>query len=214
MSLTVAASLWSTPKDRLDSEALRLAAAGLRRWHWDVSDGVLAAPGGFDVDTVERLTRLTGLPGEAHLMVTDPLSQVDAWAPSCDRIVVHVESTGWADSLDRIRSLGRQPGVAISPGTPLGALTGVPSDVAILVMSIVPGQAGSTFIPTTVERLRALADGRDLGVDGGVTLDHARACASNGATWVVSGSALCSCAEPSAWLAAASGTAQTSPGAG
>ena len=58
MSLTVAASLWSTPKDRLDSEALRLAAAGLRRWHWDVSDGVLAAPGGFDVDTVERLTRL------------------------------------------------------------------------------------------------------------------------------------------------------------
>ncbi|NKY41509.1 hypothetical protein HGA02_18900 [Cellulomonas septica] len=222
MTLVVAASLWSTPPALLADEAVRLAAAGLRRWHWDVSDGVFAAPGGFDPDTVCRLSRLTGLPGEAHLMVSDPLAEIDAWTAVCDTVIVHVEAAGWATAVSRIRAAGRRAGVAISPSTPLSALDDLPPDVAVLVMSITPGQAGSTFLPSTLSRLDALAgdggadadDGRDvvgggagrraLGVDGGVTLDHAHDCATHGATWVVSGSALCGAADPASWLETAS----------
>ncbi|QHT54654.1 hypothetical protein GXP71_00085 [Cellulomonas sp. H30R-01] len=203
MTLVVAASLWSTPPDRLAGEAVRLAAAGLTRWHWDVSDGVFAAPGGFDPDTVSRLSHLTGLPGEAHLMVCDPLAEVDAWTAVCDTVIVHVEATGWATAVSRVRSAGRRAGVAISPSTPLSALDDLPPDVAVLVMSITPGQAGSTFQPSTLSRLDALggrAGGGGLGVDGGVTLDHAHDCAAHGATWVVSGSALCGASDPETWL--------------
>lgn len=211
MTFDVAASLWSTPRDRLDAEAARLAAAGLRRWHWDVSDGRFAAPGGFDPATAARLTAATGLPGEAHLMLTDPRPALDAWADVCATVVVHVESAGWREAVDHLRARGARPGVAVSPHTPLDALDGLPPDVAVLVMAIVPGQAGSTFLPATTARLDALAgrtggpDGAGLGVDGGVTLAHARRCARHGATWVVSGSALCGAPDPAAWLDEARG---------
>lgn len=210
MTLVVAASLWSTPPDRLADEAVRLAAAGLTRWHWDVSDGVFAAPGGFDPDTVSRLSHLTGLPGEAHLMVCDPLAEIDAWTAVCDTVIVHVEAAGWATAVSRIRAAGRRAGVAISPSTPLSTLDDLPPDVAVLVMSITPGQAGSTFLPSTLSRLDALgsrAGAGGLGVDGGMTLDHAHDCAAHRATWVVSGSALCGAPDPAAWLERASAPA-------
>ncbi|MBD3781078.1 MAG: hypothetical protein IE923_17685 [Micrococcales bacterium] len=200
MTLLVAASLWSTPRDRLDTEAGRLAAAGLRRWHWDASDGVLAAPGGFDVATAARLMRRTGLPGEAHLMVTDPLAHVDDWAEVCDTVVVHAEARGWQEAVERVRRRGRRPGVAVAPGTRPAVVDGLPDDVAVLVMSIVPGRAGAAFEPATLPRLDALAGRAALGVDGGVTLDRARDCAAHGATWVVSGSALCGSPDPAVWL--------------
>jgi ribulose-phosphate 3-epimerase len=203
VSLVVAASLWSTPRDMLDAEAVRLATAGLRRWHWDVSDGVLAAPGGFDIPTVDRLTRLTGLPGEAHLMLTDPLAQVDAWTEVCELVIVHAEADGWMQAVERIRARGRRAGVALSPHTPVSTLDAVRDDVAVLVMSITPGQAGAAFQPATLDRLALLAGRRDLGVDGGVTLERAHQCATHGATWVVSGSALCGSADPAAWLESA-----------
>ncbi len=201
--VAVAASLWSTPRDRLDTEARRLAAAGLRRWHWDVSDGELAGPGGFDVATAARVTRATSLPGEAHLMVARPEDEVDAWAALCDTVVVHVEATGWQHAVDRVRQLGARPGVAISPGTPVTVLDDLPEDVAVLVMAIVPGSAGAAFRPATLGRLGALAGRAHLGVDGGVTLERAHECEAHGATWVVSGSALCGSADPAAWLRAA-----------
>jgi ribulose-phosphate 3-epimerase len=210
MMVTVAASLWSTPRDRIDAEARRLAAAGLRRWHWDVSDGVFADPGGFDIDTVGRIGHATGLPGEAHLMVSDPLTSVDAWAEVCDTVIVHVEAEGWERAVDRVRHRGVRPGVAISPDTPVSTLTDLPDDVAVLVMSIVPGRAGATFMPATLERLSSLAGRAHLGVDGGVTLALARDCGAHGATWVVSGSSLCGCDDPGAWLRAASGHAARS----
>jgi ribulose-phosphate 3-epimerase len=202
--LTVAASLWSTPRERIDAEAARLAEAGLRRWHWDVSDGVFAAAGGFDVEAAGRVGRATGLPGEAHLMVSDPLASVDAWAEVCDTVIVHAEARGWQEAVDRVRHRGARPGVAISPDTPVSALGDLPDDVAVLVMSIVPGQAGARFLSTTLERLASLAGRPRLGVDGGVTLDLARECGAHGATWVVSGSSLCGSDDPGAWLRAAS----------
>jgi ribulose-phosphate 3-epimerase len=208
--VAVAASLWSTPRDRIDREAQRLAEAGLRRWHWDVSDGVFADPGGFDVDTAGHIGRATGLPGEAHLMVSDPLSSVDAWAEVCDTVIVHVEATGWEAAVDEVRHRGAHPGVAISPSTPLSVLADLPDDVAVLIMSITPGKAGARFLPATLGRLTSLAGRTRLGVDGGVTLDLAQDCGAHGATWVVSGSSLCGCDDPGAWLRAASGHAAQS----
>lgn len=201
--VAVAASLWSTPRDQLGTQALRLAAAGLRRWHWDVSDGEFAGPGGFDTATAAWITRATGLSGEAHLMVARPEDEIDAWAALCDTVVVHVEAIGWQQAVDRIRRLGARPGVAISPSTDVTVLDGLPDDVAVLVMAITPGTAGSAFQPSSLDRLDTLAGRAHLGVDGGVTLEHARACGAHGATWVVSGSALCGSADPAGWLRAA-----------
>ena len=133
-------------------------------------------------------------------MVTDPLVHVDAWTDLCELVIVHVEADGWASAVERVQARGRRAGVAISPRTPLATIDAVRDDVAVLVMSITPGHAGATFEPATLDRLALLSGRSQLGVDGGVTLDLARACADHGATWVVSGSALCGCADPASWL--------------
>lgn len=223
-ALEVAASLWSVPPADRPTTARRLVDAGLRRWHWDVSDGVFAAPGGFTPGQAADLTAHAPAPGEAHLMVTDPLPVVDDWVPFCDLVVVHVESRRCAEAVDRIRSAGTRAGVAIGPDTPLDALDALPADLPVLVMAITPGQAGSRFSPATLDRLTALSGrpasavpraaaaaghptGRPhrrlLGVDGGVDLARAHDCARHGATWVVSGTALCAAPDPAGWLSRA-----------
>lgn len=201
MSIRVAASLWSTPPAEVASQARRLAAAGLRRWHWDVSDGRFAAPGGFTPPTVDQVTRATGIPGEAHLMVLEPLAQLEDWLTVCDTVAVHVESSDWQQAVECTLKAGRAAAVAISPTTPLSALEGLDENIGILVMSITPGQSPSRFLPSTLERLSALRGRELLGVDGGVTLPLAYECSDHGATWLISGSDLCGSPDPSAWIA-------------
>lgn len=199
----VAASLWSTPQDRLEAEVDRLAAAGLEHMHWDHTDGDFATAGGFGAAEAAALTARSGIGAEAHLMVWDPVAEVDAWTEFCSRVTVHVEARGWRRALERIADRGSEPAVAISPGTP------VPSDlgeVAVLVMSIVPGRAGDTFSPASLETVAALRAGsqRSLGLDGGVRRAILPEATRAGATWFVSGGDLVSSEDPRDWLAAAS----------
>lgn len=201
MSALVAASLWSEPADRRGETADRLAAAGLARWHWDVSDGRFTVPGGFDPEEAGALMARTGVPGEAHLMVLDPVRHAPAWAEICRRVVVHVEAAGWRDAVALTREAGAAAAVAVSPDTPLESVVGLDPDVGVLVMSVRPGHAGAAFLPATVGRVGALAGRAALGVDGGVTRDLARECRRAGATWVVSGTDLCASPDPAGWLA-------------
>ncbi len=199
MTLRTAASRWSVPPTDQPAEAERLAAAGVRHLHWDVTDGEFARAGGFDPDTASRLTAAAGVDAEVHLMVSDPLTHVDAWTDLCDLVVVHVEARGWREALHRIERRGARPAVALSPGTPTGT---VPSgELATLVMSVLPGHGGSAFRPSTYDRLRALAGRRLLGVDGGVDRESGRLSRAAGATWLVSGTALLSSPDPAEWLA-------------
>ncbi|GAA2726671.1 ribulose-phosphate 3-epimerase [Cellulomonas aerilata] len=196
----MAASLWSVPREQLEPEARRLAAAGLQRWHWDVADGRFAADGGFTPDDVARLTASTGLPGEAHLMVTDPVGVVDGWTDVCSTVVVHAEADRWQEAVERIRTRGRRAAVAVSPGTPVDAVADLDAGVGVLLMSITPGRAGEPFLPATLERLSALRGRPLLGVDGGVTRELAHRCVAHGATWIISGSDLRRSADPTAWI--------------
>ncbi|MCB2176933.1 MAG: hypothetical protein KQH57_14065 [Actinomycetales bacterium] len=200
MTVRLAGSLWSVPADRVDDEARRLAQAGLRRWHWDVSDGGFATPGGFEPRDAAHVGALTGLPGEAHLMVERPLEHLGPWLEVCDTVAVHVESQGWVGAVERIRAAGRDAAVAISPGTPLDVLADLPAQVGILVMSVVPGRAGSGFLPATYDRLAHLAGRTLLGVDGSVDLERGHRCVRHGATWLVSGTALTAAGDPADWI--------------
>lgn len=200
MTVRLAGSLWSVTSDRVDDEASRLARAGLRRWHWDVSDGSFATPGGFAPRDAARVGTLTGLSGEAHLMVERPVEHLEPWLEVCDTVTVHVESQGWEGAVERIRAAGCDAAVAISPGTPLDALADLPAQIGVLVMSVVPGRAGSGFLPATYDRLDRLAGRTLLGVDGSVDLERGRRCVRHGATWLVSGTALTAVDDPAVWI--------------
>lgn len=200
----VAASLWSTPRDRVSAEAERLTAAGLQHIHWDHTDGDFARAGGFSAAEARELTARCQVRAEAHLMVWDPVTEVDAWTEFCDRVVVHVEARGWRDAVERIAARGSEPAVAISPGTPVPDGLG---ETAVLVMSIVPGHAGAVFRPESLETVARLRSGsqRSLGLDGGVTRTIVPEAARAGATWFVSGGDLVASPDPGGWIRAASG---------
>lgn len=192
----VSASLWSVPADALENEARQLAEAGLRTWHWDRADGTLGPAGGFTAAQARHLASLTGLASEAHLMLDDPLPELDDWLEFCELVVVHASSPVAGVALDRIAAAGVRGALAFSPGEPLD---GHGSESGALVMSVQPGHGGSSFLPDALPRVTQLATRYDLvGVDGGVSAERARDARAAGASWIVSGTALL--ADPAAFL--------------
>ncbi|WP_288969768.1 hypothetical protein [uncultured Microbacterium sp.] len=188
--MRIAGSLWSVPAEDRLTTALRLRDAGLRRLHWDTTDGSFAAAGGFPPDSAAELASATGLSAEAHVMAHRAGRDVDAWTTFCDLVFVHIESDDWQEALVRIERRGATPGLAVSPQT---RAADVPADVAVLCMSIIPGQAGSAFDTAVLHKLTALrraSPDRRLAVDGGVRRLHHGALASAGADWAVVGTDL------------------------
>ena len=126
----------------------------------------------------------------------DPYLEAFAKA-GADGITVHVEAGPHLHrSLQAIRALGKQAGVALNPATPETAVEHVLDLVdLVLVMSVNPGFGGQAYIPSAAEkirRLRAMTAGRaiDIEVDGGITPDTAPLVAAAGANVLVAGSAV------------------------
>ena len=109
-------------------------------------------------------------------------------------------------TLARIRQLGARAGVAINPGTPVEVLREVVDLLdQVLVMSVNPGFGGQSFIPRSLDRVRAvraLAAGAghpiDVEVDGGVDLTNAGDLAHAGATILVAGVSIFGQPDPAA----------------
>jgi Ribulose-phosphate 3 epimerase family len=92
--------------------------------------------------------------------------------------------------------------VAVSPGTSASAVQahGEAARLGVLVMSVEPGRAGSTFDLRTPDRVREVGGRRLLGVDGAVTSDRVPDLVRAGASWVVSGTDLLRSPDPAGWL--------------
>jgi ribulose-phosphate 3-epimerase len=95
-----------------------------------------------------------------------------------------------------VRAEGKKAGVVINPATPVSAIEHVIGDVdLVLIMSVNPGFGGQSFIPESLRKIRQARDliGNrpiDLEVDGGVTLENARALAEAGADVFVAGTSV------------------------
>lgn len=198
--LEVAASLWSTPPDARCDEARRLRDAGIRRFHWDRADGVYAPTGGFTAAEARAISEAVSARSEAHLMVAEPLEEVEVWAGFCELVVVHDDAPDLDKVLALIRRCGARAGVAVLGGRPMPDLD---RSVDVLVMSIRPGNAGAPFNSSALGTAREAATVHDrVGIDGGVTEGLLPEALAAGATWVVSGNALGTSGDPGRWMSA------------
>src|SRR6478752_6872564 len=120
---------------------------------------------------VEAVRRATKLPLDVHLMIEDAERWVAAYAKAgADLIGVHVEACSHLHrTIGQIRELGKQACVVLNPATPLEAIEWVLGDVQqVLIMSVNPGFGGQSFIPSQLDKIRALRrmiDERGLTVD-------------------------------------------------
>ncbi len=163
-------------------EQIREAEAAGADWiHADVMDGHFVpnlTMGPFIVETCRRITRL---PLDVHLMVSNPEELVEPYARAgANRLSVQVESTPHIYRLlERIRELECSPCVVINPGTPAEAIAEVLHLVdMVLVMTVNPGYSGQQFIPHVVPKIaavRRMIEARGLNVliqvDGGITAE-------------------------------------------
>jgi len=199
----------------LGGEIHRLEDAGARLLHLDVMDGHFVPNLSFGLPIVEAVRRVTALPLDVHLMISEPgrfLRQFrDAGA---DLLTIHIETVGQPRPLlEEIRALGALAGITLNPPTPLGQVEEyLPLCDIVLVMSVMPGFGGQEFEGVALEKLRRLRElgGPDLllSVDGGVKGDTIAACAEAGADIFVIGSALFSHHDYGRFLAEMTGLAK------
>jgi ribulose-phosphate 3-epimerase len=195
----VAPSILSADFARLAAQVEEVMAAGARLVHCDVMDGHFVPPITFGPLVVDALRQ--ALPDDAvldvHLMIERPdRSAAEYVKAGADNVTFHVEATPHVDyTMNMIREAGASAGVAINPGTAVGALA-VKPDLA-LCMTVNPGWGGQPFIKGSLERIRKLADRHEVvEVDGGIDAKTARQCFEAGATTFVAGSAIFKAGDP------------------
>jgi ribulose-phosphate 3-epimerase len=195
----IAPSILSADFARLGEEVRAVAGAGADWIHIDVMDGHFVPNLTIGPGVVKALRPHAAIPFDVHLMIApvDPFVREFAEA-GADTITVHPESGPHLHrTLQLIRACGKRAGVSLNPATPVEAIDAVIGDIdLVLVMSVNPGFGGQAFIPSALDKIRALrrridASGRriDLEVDGGINVDTARAATEAGADALVAGTA-------------------------
>jgi ribulose-phosphate 3-epimerase len=202
----VAPSILSADFGRLREQVQEVLDAGARVIHVDVMDGHFVPPitvGPLIVAALADAVHDAGGMLEAHLMIERPERSVGEFVKAgADSITFHAEATPHvAYTANLIRESGACVGLAINPGTAVGALAEVTGvlDLA-LCMTVNPGWGGQPFIAHSLDKLprvRALV-GADVAVevDGGIEPLTAPACLEAGANVFVAGSAIFSAADP------------------
>jgi ribulose-phosphate 3-epimerase len=196
-TIKIAPSILASNFACLAMEVQAAEAAGADYIHVDVMDGHFVPNITVGPPVVRCLRRITHLPLDVHLMISDPMKYAPAFAEAGANILtVHVEATSHLNRvLQSIRELGVRPAVTLNPATPACTLGEVLNNVEmVLVLTVNPGFGGQTFIESMLDKIsqvRAMLDEAgneaDVEVDGGIDPQTAERVAAAGANVLVSG---------------------------
>jgi ribulose-phosphate 3-epimerase len=196
----LAPSILAADSARLGQQVTDAEHAGADRIHVDVMDGHFVPNLSMGAEIVEALRRVTKLPLESHLMISDPDSFLEEFSEAgSDSLLVHWEGNdNLHRTVQRVKALGKRVGVVINPATPAAVLEEILADVdQVLVMTVNPGFGHQHFIHTTLPKIgrvrhmiEELRPGCDLEVDGGIDAETAPLTVAAGANVLVAGTAV------------------------
>ncbi|MCB0216181.1 MAG: ribulose-phosphate 3-epimerase [Caldilineae bacterium] len=199
-------SILSADFSQLGQEVAAVGAAGVTALHVDVMDGRFVPNISIGLPVLRSLRKASDLMLDTHLMIVEPERYaLDFVRAGADGVTIHVEATAHPHRvLQQLRDAGVRAGVALNPGTPIGAIEELlPYLDLVLIMTVNPGFGGQTFIGSMlskVERLRARIEADDLPitlqVDGGIGPGTATAVVAAGARELVAGSAVYAAGRP------------------
>lgn len=200
MDIKISASILSADFGRLADELRRAEAAGCDMIHFDVMDGHFVPNLSYGVPVLKSIRKYCSLPFDVHLMITDPLDYIDAFADAgADHITFHEEiSEDPREVIKKIRSRGITAGISVKPNTPVESVYELIDLLdMVLVMTVEPGFGGQGFISHTLDKISALRREierrglkTDIEVDGGIDASTSVLVKNAGANVLVSGSYL------------------------
>src|SRR6266516_4676168 len=195
--IKLAPSILAADFCRLGEQVAEAEKAGADRIHVDVMDGHFVPNLSMGAPIVHSLRRVTRLPLETHLMISDPDFVLDEFVEAgSDSFLVHWEgNNNLHRTVQRIKGLGKRAGVAINPGTPAAMLEEILPDLdQVLVMTVNPGFGHQHFLRSTLPKIRRVAQMIEqvkpecaLEVDGGIDETTAPLVVEAGANVLVAG---------------------------
>jgi ribulose-phosphate 3-epimerase len=168
--------------------------------HLDIMDGVFVPNISFGFHIIKQIKSIAKKPLDAHLMIVDPDRYLEEFRDAgVDKLTVHYEtSIHLHRTIQQIKKLGMDAGVAINPHTPVHVLENIIPEVdLVLNMTVNPGFGAQSFIGFSFDKIQALKKLiKDTGshaliqIDGGVDLRNIKSLVEAGVDVFVVGNTI------------------------
>jgi ribulose-phosphate 3-epimerase len=195
--MIVSPSVLSADFANLERDVIMINQSNAEWLHIDIMDGVFVPNISFGLPVTQAISKHCTKVMDVHLMIVNPDQYIAAFKEAgAHLLTVHYEAcTHLHRTIQNIKSHGMKAGVAINPHTPVSVLEDLLQDLdLVLVMSVNPGFGGQSFIPRTLEKVKALKRmivergcSTLIEIDGGVNADNAVDLKKAGADVVVAG---------------------------
>ena len=198
----IAPSILAADPLNLERDARRMMEAGCDWLHVDVMDAHFVPNLAYSPAVVQRLEEITTVPLDVHLMMDHPERYLDMFLDAgADRLTIHAEVSGDLHAmLNKIRRRGAKTGLALKPGTGIGAVEPFLNEAdLILTMTVEPGFGGQKLNESVlgkISELRAIGYQGEIEADGGVKEHNLGSLIERGLSVAVLGTALYRCDNP------------------
>ena len=194
-------SILSADFTKLGDQIEKLVENDVKWLHFDIMDGMFVPNITFGPPVLKSLnSHYDNLYMDAHMMVHKPERYIKAIREAgADGINIHIEATeDAAATLKAIRELGANPGISISPETPVEAITDVLELVdLVLVMTVHPGFGGQSYMEECTDKIKEIYKikkekgyGFVIQADGGIHSGNLKHVLEAGAESIVAGSGI------------------------
>lgn len=200
--IKISPSILNCDFSKLGYEIKRIEEAGADMIHLDVMDGVFVPNISFGFPVLDTVRKLTELPLDVHLMITEPQRYIDEFAErGADIITFHTEATdekNIGDIINQIKSHNVKAALSVKPNTDESVIIPyLPELDMVLIMTVEPGFGGQKMMPFTLDKVRRIRDAAnkigkaiDIQVDGGAGPTNHMEVKASGANVFVVGTAV------------------------
>ena len=194
----VSISILDCDFENITSEIKKINDNKIDLIHIDIMDGKFVNNQTEKLFNLNKISSLTNLKYDIHMMVEEPLDKIDEYIKYKPEIItIHIEkNSNLIDCIRKIKSYNINAGVAINPDTNITELYDILELIdLVLIMSVHPGKGGQKFIKETIDKVTCINNKKSknnfiISVDGGVNDTNSKDLINSGADLLVSGSYL------------------------